>query len=272
MFWTSWQPFKAALPIGEVITISFSVSMSTMRIVAYSLQIYLDFSGYSCMAIGLGRMFGFRFPENFVHPYSSRSVREFWRRWHISLSTWFRDYLYVPLGGNRMSEGRTRFNLLCVFIACGLWHGASWTFVAWGLFHGLFIALERTCFGTLIEGLPSALRHAYLILVVMFGWVLFRCDTLAQALAYAGRMVTLQDSDFRSVGEYLTADRSLVMGVGIVLCTPIVPWLRSRLEALSGVRAVLAETAWLSGLMALFFLSVASLAAGNFNPFIYFRF
>jgi alginate O-acetyltransferase complex protein AlgI len=268
-----------ANPMGQVADAVFALpdsSLSTgvawIGIVAYALQIYFDFSGYSCMAIGLGKMFGFSFPENFKHPYVARSVREFWRRWHISLSTWFRDYLYVPLGGNRGSAYRTRMNLLLVFVACGLWHGASWTFVAWGLFHGFFLVLERSRFGSALERLPSAIRHAYLLLVVVTAWVFFRSETLAEAFAYIGRLWIYHDPGIRSVGEFLTTDRVLIMGLGILFATPLAPWLRNRLEQFAGIRYAAAEAIWMVGLVALFCLCVASLSAGNFNPFIYFRF
>src|SRR5690606_30613218 len=138
---------------------SLGTGTAWLGLACYTFQIYFDFSGYSDMAIGLGRIFGFHFPENFFYPYVATSVRDFWRRWHISLSTWFRDYLYIPLGGSHRGNARTAFNLLLVFFLCGLWHGASWNFVAWGLFHGFFLALERTPFGKLLERMPRPLRH-----------------------------------------------------------------------------------------------------------------
>ena len=143
----------------------------------YTLQIYFDFSGYSDMAVGLGKMFGFEFMENFNYPYISQSIREFWRRWHISLSSWFRDYLYIPLGGNRCSETRNHLNLLIVFFLCGLWHGASWTFVIWGLYHGFFIVLEHAGLGRVLDRQARPLRHSYALLVVLVGWVIFRAPT-----------------------------------------------------------------------------------------------
>ena len=152
-----------------------SFGAAWMGTLAYTLQIYFDFSGYSDMAIGLGRMFGFEFLENFNYPYIARSVQDFWRRWHISLSTWFRDYLYIPLGGNRGSVAGTCFNLLAVFALCGFWHGASVNFLLWGLFHGVFLMLERICRGHFRA--PRLLGHVYTLVVVMFGWVLFRAET-----------------------------------------------------------------------------------------------
>jgi alginate O-acetyltransferase complex protein AlgI len=159
-----------------------------LGIVCYTLQIYFDFSGYSDMAIGLGRMFGFRFPENFRWPYIADTVQDFWRRWHMSLSSWFRDYLYVPLGGNRASKRRMYFNLVLVFFLCGLWHGASWSFVVWGLYHGTFLVVERLGLAGVVRRFPAPVRHAYLLVVVMIGWVFFRADTLQHAVAYLGAM------------------------------------------------------------------------------------
>ena len=151
------------------------------RLISYTLQIYFDFSGYSDMAIGLAAMFGFRFRENFNYPYTAQSITEFWRRWHISLSTWFRDYLYIPLGGNRCGQARLCFNMLIVFFLCGLWHGASWTFVLWGLYHGLFLAAERLLGGRRQEAGFSPWRWSYTLIAVMVGWIFFRADSLAGA-------------------------------------------------------------------------------------------
>ncbi|MGD8338870.1 MAG: MBOAT family protein, partial [Desulfobacterales bacterium] len=150
-----------------------------LGVLCYTLQIYFDFSGYSDMAIGIGRMFGFHFLENFNYPYISRSIREFWRRWHISLSSWFRDYLYIPLGGNHRGPLRTYLNLLIVFFLCGLWHGASWNFVIWGLLHGLFLVIERLGFEKILNRWWSPLRYLYVMLVVCTGWVFFRAENLS---------------------------------------------------------------------------------------------
>ena len=167
-----------ALPGGEL-----NFSLAWLGVACYTLQIYFDFSGYSDMAIGLAKLFGIDFLENFNYPYAARSITEFWRRWHISLSSWFRDYLYIPLGGNRCCPVRNYANLVTVFFLCGLWHGASWTFAAWGLFHGAFLVLERMKAGRVIESLWSPVRHVYTLLVVSVGWVLFRADTMPQAAA-----------------------------------------------------------------------------------------
>jgi alginate O-acetyltransferase complex protein AlgI len=180
-----------AVPADQIFALSgaeLTPALAWLGAACYTLQIYFDFSGYSDMAVGLGKMFGFQFLENFDFPYISQSIKEFWRRWHISLSTWFRDYLYFPLGGNRRGEWRTCLNLVIVFFLCGLWHGASWTFVVWGLYHGFFLVLERTRFGGWVAGMPRLLRHGYALVVVMAGWVLFRADTFGHAITFLANM------------------------------------------------------------------------------------
>jgi alginate O-acetyltransferase complex protein AlgI len=256
-----------ALPGAEI-----STGIAWAGLLCYTLQIYFDFSGYSCMAIGLGKMFGFDFPENFNFPYIARSVRDFWHRWHITLSNWFRDYVYFPLGGSRGSEAQTARNLFVVFFTCGLWHGASWNFVMWGLFHGLFLSLERTKWGSFLGDLPKILRHAYLLLVVMVGWVFFRCETFPRAWDWLKRLFIPTASETRLLAEFLAPDYLAVLACGLVFSMPVVPWLRSRMENLKPIPKTLAELAWMSSLFALFALGVASLASGGYNPFIYFRF
>jgi alginate O-acetyltransferase complex protein AlgI len=241
-------------------------------LLAYTLQIYFDFSGYSCMAIGLGKMFGFDFPENFNFPYIARSARDFWHRWHITLSTWFRDYVYFPLGGSRGSEFQTWRNLLIVFFTCGLWHGASWNFVIWGLFHGLFISLERTKFGSVLSGLPTLLQHVYLLLVVMFGWVFFRCESASEAMLYLHSLLIFRSSEIHSIAGFLTPDVIFILICGLAFSMPVVPWIRSRIENLTGAPKAVSELLLMACLFALFLLSVASLTSGSYNPFIYFRF
>ncbi len=167
-----------ALPAAEL-----TMPLAWLGLVCYTLQIYFDFSGYSDMAIGLMRMFGFRILENFNYPYIASSIREFWRRWHISLSNWFRDYLYIPLGGNQRGRRRAYANLVIVFLLCGLWHGASWPFVLWGAWHGIFLVLERAGFDRVLAR-TGPFAHLYALLAVMGGWVLFRCETLPQALSF----------------------------------------------------------------------------------------
>jgi len=190
----------------------------------YSFQIYFDFSGYSDMAIGLGHMFGFTFLENFNYPYISRSITEFWRRWHISLSTWFRDYLYIPLGGNRVRPVRTYLNLLTVFFLCGLWHGASFNFIVWGLYHGLFLVIERVGFGRWLEARGAFVRHAYVLLVVMVGWVFFRSPDLSSSLVYLRAMFGLQAGTALVYHPDLYVD-SVVITAIIAGCIGSMPWL-----------------------------------------------
>ncbi len=172
-----------ALPVAELTT-----PVAWLGLACYTLQIYFDFSGYSDMAIGLMRLFGFRVLENFNYPYVARSIREFWRRWHISLSNWFRDYVYLPLGGNRRGRARGYANLVIVFLLCGLWHGASWNFVLWGAWHGVFLVVERAGLGPVLDRRPR-IGHVYALLVVMAGWVLFRSDSLAHAAGFYGALL-----------------------------------------------------------------------------------
>lgn len=264
-----------ALPPGEL-----TAAHAWLAVSCYTLQIYFDFSGYSDMAIGLGRMFGFRFPENFRYPYIARSVQEFWRRWHISLSAWFRDYVYIPLGGNRLGSGRIYVNLITVFFLCGLWHGASWTFVVWGLFHGLFLVLERVGLAARLEWLPSPVRHAYALLVVMVGWVFFRADTLTGAGAMLRAMGGLGPALPTAYPPqwYLTPELILALVVGVAGSTPIVPAAARRLAAPGRTPGAPARLAWLPSaatavaLSALLAASMMLMAARTYNPFIYFRF
>ena len=213
------------LPIG----ISF---FTFQGIVCYTLQIYFDFSGYSDMAIGLGRLFGFEFLENFNFPYISQSIREFWRRWHISLSTWFRDYLYIPLGGSRGSSFRTYLNLWIIFFLCGLWHGASWNFVVWGALHGVYLVVERLGWQQYLEKLWRPLRHIYTLLLVMIGWVFFRAETLTQAVSYLGSMMGITQADGIKYYALFYCDPKTVLTLllGCVFATPIAGGVSQRVQ------------------------------------------
>ncbi|HEY9237024.1 MULTISPECIES: MBOAT family O-acyltransferase [Phenylobacterium] len=251
---------------------------------AYTLQIYFDFCGYSNMAIGLAFMLGFTFPKNFDYPYAARSLTDFWRRWHISLSTWFRDYVYIPLGGNRHGRFKTVRNLLVVFLLTGLWHGAAWTFIVWGMFHGAFLMAERIGLGRVLDRSPRILAHFYAVIVVMVGWVIFRAETLAQAgdyIAAMGDIRTFAPPDVR-LRQLLDIELLAALGAGVVLSFPLLPaclhklrrpradapspHLSSRLDTRS-VHAI-PTAALLCG----FVLSVAVLAGTSLNPFLYFRF
>ncbi len=263
-------------------TAALSTDLAWLGIICYTIQIYFDFSGYSDMAIGLARMFGFRFPENFNYPYIAASITDFWRRWHMSLSRWFRDYLYIPLGGNRGGAGRTYLNLLIVFFLCGLWHGASWNFVAWGLYHGGFLVIERLGQGRWLAVLPRPLRHLYTLLVVMIGWVLFRAESMTYALGYVKALFglggVLATSVIHPVEQYLTPERMLILAVAAVGSAPLLPrlgrWLdrpRGQAPLPAGARATI-DALRVVALLVVFLLSAAQVAAGTYNPFIYFRF
>lgn len=245
--------------------------------ICYTLQIYYDFSGYSDMAIGLGRMFGFEFLENFNYPYVSRSIQEFWRRWHISLSTWFRDYLYIPLGGNRKGDGRTYFNLITVFFLCGLWHGANWSYVAWGLYHGLFLVLERLGLARLTARLPRFLQHVYALLVVMVGWVLFATESFSQSVILLKSMAGFAPSARSAlmIQEWFSRDIWIAILYGILFSVPLLPKLRHLTEGFflrTRIGAVSYELLKSFVLVLIFLFSAMSLASGTHNPFIYFRF
>lgn len=249
-----------------------------LGLAAYTLQIYFDFAGYSNMAIGLGFIVGLALPRNFDLPYTSQSITEFWRRWHISLSRWFRDYLYIPLGGNRRGPPRTYANLAIVFLLCGLWHGASWNFVIWGAWYGVFLIVERAWLLGRLAMLPRVLRNAYALAVVMLGWVWFRAETLPEAIAYfralaGGGGNGAVDAEFAGL---VTGYSGLVFAVAVILAlTPRGVWKRLRRASLPGVenggRAVArlaANTLW----AALLGFSMAGIAGSGYNPFLYFRF
>jgi len=268
--------------IFELPTNHLSCSVAWLGSIAYAIQIYFDFSGYSDMAIGLGRMFGFDFKENFNYPYISQSVQEFWRRWHISLSSWFRDYLYIPLGGSRGSTQRTYFNLVTVFFLCGLWHGASWTFVVWGLYHGLFLILERVWLGQFLKKLPGMMRHIYTLLVISCGWVLFTSATLPHGLRFLAVMFGFGESTgaVQELSWYLTRDVKMALLAGVIFSMPVLPALarfhKKLVRSYPGrVRAAVELSFAVCGTIALcltLIVCLMLLSAGTHNPFIYFRF
>ena len=260
--------------MGKVADTMFSIAPESLPALyawagalCYALQIFLDFSAYSDMAIGMGQIFGFRFRENFDQPYSSRSIREFWRRWHISLSSWFRDYVYIPLGGNRKGKSRTLLNLLIVFFLTGLWHGANWTFICWGLFHGALMLLERGPWGKIHEKLPSILRRIMTLFAVLIGWVLFRADSLPQAGDYFRRMFMFSGGTYgiERVTDLFTGAMAAAFILSLLACIP----------ALSHLvwKGVWNHKGWGSVLfLLLFVVSAGFLLGGDFNPFIYFQF
>lgn len=258
-----------------------SVSFAWLGAIAYTLQIFFDFSGYSDMAIGLGRMFGFHFPENFNYPYISKSTSEFWRRWHISLGTWFRDYVYIPLGGSRVdTRGRLIFNLFAVWFLTGLWHGANWTFICWGLLYFVSISLEKVSgFEKLGAGRASAAaaKHIYTMLLVIFGWVLFRAATIGQAWLYIKAMLgvgaagIIDPRTLELLNEY-----SIFLVFGVLLSMPVSKllesWYERKSRSGSPILTGITTIAYPAVLLALFFFAMAYLVKGSYNPFIYFNF
>ncbi|MBQ7460271.1 MAG: MBOAT family protein [Oscillospiraceae bacterium] len=241
--------------------------------ITYSLQIFFDFSGYSDMAIGLGCVFGFDFRENFNYPFISSSIQEFWRRWHISLSTWFKEYVYIPLGGNRKGNARTTFNKLVVFFLTGLWHGANFTFIVWGMLHGLCQMLETYQIIPTKKKWFRPIGHIYTLLIVILGFVIFRADTLAQGIGIIGTMFSPHAGSAVANAEIFSCISPmaiLAFGLSLILSTPIFRLIRERVEKTE--KAALYNYAAYAGSMVLFALSVLSLVSSKYNPFIYFRF
>lgn len=250
-----------------------SVSTAWLGAVCYTMQIYFDFSGYSDMAIGLGKMFGFKFLENFNLPYISKSMTEFWRRWHISLSTWFRDYVYIPLGGNR--KGNVYQHLFIVFVLTGLWHGAAWNFLFWGLWHGMFLMIERPFRIRKINiNVPACMKWGYTMLIVTLGWVLFRTENLPQACQYVRTMFGMAEYGFIPFDTiyYLDHRTAAVLIAAIFVSSNIPSKIYDRLTCVTGARnnvRLLAENAALIVMLA---VSAIFIVNSSYNPFIYFRF
>jgi alginate O-acetyltransferase complex protein AlgI len=266
-----------AVPVDQIFGLQQSqlnFELAWLGAILYALQLYFDFSGYSDMAIGLARMFGFRFPENFNYPYISQSIQEFWRRWHISLSNWFRDYLYIPLGGNRGSPLRTYLNLLIVFFLCGLWHGASWNFVIWGLWHGLFLILERSFLSAVLERGWRIARHVYAILVVLIGWVFFRAADLSQGFNFIAHMFNVTEfrADLYPLEAYFTTEVTVLTLVAIVFSSPVLPAIGAAIEGLRGRSQLSLGAAQAALQICSFLLSSMAVTAQTHNPFLYFRF
>ncbi|MCQ2524121.1 MAG: MBOAT family protein [Lachnospiraceae bacterium] len=243
-----------------------SVMAAWLGAIAYTLQIYFDFSGYSDMAIGLGRMFGFKFDENFNYPYIASNVTDFWRRWHISLSSWFRDYVYIPMGGNRVKKSRELLNLFVVWLLTGIWHGANWTFIAWGLLYFVFLVIERT---TGLNKVKNAFTHIYTLLVVIMCWVVFRCDSITQAVRFIGTMVGIKATAFIDSGFTMYIKGSwFILLLAIFGATPLfkkfISWLQKK-----GLAGTLLEGIYV---VAIFFISILKIVSSSYNPFIYFNF
>ena len=250
-----------SLPDSNISVLSYWIG-----IFAFTMQIYFDFSGYSDMAIGLGRMFGFRFSENFNHPYISTSITEFWRRWHISLSTWFREYVYIPLGGNRVSVLRHIFNLIIVWALTGLWHGANWTFVFWGLYYCVLLILEKYVYGKAISKAPAVISHAYTMIAVAVGWVFFMSDSISDALSYLKICFFAGGYPFFNTSTLFFLRTSTVMIIISIICSTTIP--QRTLKRIQEKIPVI----WLLFIFAILILSTAYLLYSSYNPFLYFRF
>lgn len=261
LIWTT----ISAMDLGNM-----SVLTSWIGIMAYTFQIYFDFSGYSDMAIGLGKMFGFDFIENFNFPYISTSVTEFWRRWHISLGSWFREYIYIPLGGNRVSLGKQIRNIFAVWFLTGLWHGASWNFIVWGLYYGVILLLEKIVFAKVLERTPKFIKHIYTMLLVVIGWVFFASPDLSYAVEYikvmfgAGHNVLID-----SAGIYYLYTNAIMFVILAVCSTPII---KNTLDEM----VIKSRTGYVNTslivYMLILFLATAYLVNETYNPFLYFRF
>jgi len=252
-------------------------SVAWLGAFAFTIQLYFDFSGYSDMAIGLGRLLGFEFMENFNFPYIARSIREFWSRWHISLTTWFRDYVYIPLGGSRGGTLRTYRNLLAIFLLTGLWHGSSWNFIIWGLFHGLFMVLERLGLGRWLERAPHAVGMAYTLFVLNLSWAFFQNTDITKAWHYLLSMLGLDPlaSPLYYPSLHLTPDVVLMLAIGTFAATPLPSLLADRLRTRMGA-APGARRTWnaldVTVHLVLLVLCAMHLASTTFTPFLYFRF
>lgn len=259
--------------LGELVELTrqnpeLSILGAWLYIVAFTLHIYFDFSGYSDMAIGLGHIFGFKFFENFNYPYIAKSITDFWRRWHMSLSSWFRDYVYIPLGGNRTNTSRFIFNIIIVWLLTGFWHGAAWNFIVWGLYYGILLLIEKFFIGKLVDKLPGGLQHIYVMLIVMVGWVFFD----AQSLSAAGETLSIMFGfGYKTLASteslYYLRSYLVPLIIAIVGCTPLPRHIAAKLE--NKKIMTLAEPLYVAVLLV---ITTAFLVDGSFNPFIYFRF
>ncbi len=260
MLWTSVKGLEAS---------ELSVLTAWLGILAFTLQIYFDFSGYSDMAIGLGKMMGFNFPQNFNYPYQSKSISEFWRRWHITLGAWFKSYVYFPLGGSRKGKGRTVFNLAVVWLLTGIWHGASWNFILWGVLYGLVIIIEKLFLGKVLEKIPDFFSWLYTIILVILGWVLFDTADIPTALGYMGAMFGGGGTLIDNTAMYYLINYGVMFVIGTFACTDIfsraAEWLKEKMPLLVNYSTPIAKTA-------IMVLSTAYLADATYNPFLYFNF
>lgn len=261
MVWTD----ISAMDLGNM-----SVLTAWIGIIAYTFQIYFDFSGYSDMAIGLGKMFGFDFTENFNFPYISKSATEFWRRWHISLGSWFREYIYIPLGGNRVTLGKQIRNIFAVWFLTGLWHGASWNFIVWGLYYGVILLLEKMVFKNILEKTPNFIKHAYTLLLVVIGWVFFASTDLTMAINYIKVMFGIGNNPLiDNTGIYYLYTNAIMFVILAICSTPIVKMILDNIVIKSRTKYINIS---LIVYMLILFLATAYLVNETYNPFLYFRF
>lgn len=267
--------------MGEIANFAFdnilelNTIIAWVGIIGYSLQIYLDFSAYSDMAIGLGKIFGFNFQENFNYPYISTSVKEFWNRWHISLSSWFRDYIYIPLGGNRKGRLKTYRNLIVVFLLTGLWHGAAWNFVVWGLFHGIFLIIERCGFDKVLKRWPKIIQHIYMLVVVSIGWVFFRSTDIIMAGEYLKQMFSFNIEGTNRLLGIMNNKNSITLLVSVLISMPIFTYSKLRLKKYiikNPEKYILIRLCSDLYLVGIYIISLAYITGSSFNPFIYFKF
>jgi alginate O-acetyltransferase complex protein AlgI len=255
ILWTSVK----AMEYSEI-----SALTAWLGILAFTFQIYFDFSGYSDMAVGLGKMLGFNFPQNFNHPYSSKSISEFWRRWHITLGTWFREYVYIPLGGNRKGLPRTCINLLITWTLTGFWHGASFNFILWGLYFGILIVIERLGFGKILEKIPSFFSTLYTFLIVVFGWVIFDTNSLTDAGKYFSAMFSGNGKIIDNTALYLLSGYAFLLVISALGSTELFNKMAKKLKNTAVIKPV--------ALAAVLFVCTAFLVNATYNPFLYFRF
>ena len=261
-----WDSIKVQDPAG------IPTLTAWIGIAAYTFQIYYDFSGYSDMAIGLGHMFGFRFLENFEHPYESRSVTEFWRRWHISLGTWFREYVYIPLGGNRKGKWKQIRNIMIVWLLTGIWHGADWNFMIWGVYYGVLLLFEKLLFGKYLEKLPPAVRHIYTMFSVMIGWFIFSFNEITGKMGYLKAMFVPAAGFLSKESIYLLYSNAVLLACLILGSTELPEKLAKRLLRRVEGSSVLTLVLRIGFYLGVFLLSVAYLVGASYNPFLYFRF
>lgn len=251
---------------------NLSVSAAWLGAVAFTFQIYFDFSGYSDMAIGLGKIFGFDYLENFNYPYISRSITEFWRRWHMSLSSWFKEYVYIPLGGNRKGLSRQLINISIVWILTGLWHGASWNFVMWGVYYGIILIIEKLGLLKVLEKCPAVVGHIYSLILIVIGWVIFAVDDMGKVAVYLGMMLGSSQIFIDDAFVYFFESRIWLLIACVIGSTPLPKIVCSIIAEKLGDREVLLGTIETVLFMGIFALSMAFLVSGSYNPFLYFRF